>query len=712
MAIRGSSRPERVLFIGLAVAAAVFGTAAGALGATFNVDSVLDAVDANPGDGVCATAVNVCSLRAAIMEANALDHSSNTINVPAGTYNLSIAPSGETDANGDLDILVPLDLKGAGASLTVIDPQGASRAIQIKDPADEDFIVNILDVTIQNGDQSHGGGLANDGGFVQMYRVIVRDSFAFSQGGGIINTNDARLEMHDCEVRDNTTAARGGGIDNVGSSVLKLYRTTIAGNTANQGGGIRSIDGVLRLEDSTVSGNFAEFSGGGILQSGVTHLASSTIANNTADQDLGGGVRNLDGTVQAWNTIVATNATNTFGPGGHDCVGDFTADFATILGSGDGCNVLGGIFAMIGDDNDPIDPMIGSLGSNGGPTRTHNLLAGSPAIDAGTTAVPPDIFACNATDQRGVPRPLDGDVNGIPRCDIGSFEYPPPDDGDGVNGFLEDQAPNDGDGNGDGIPDKWQPHVASIPNDVTGETVTIEAPEGALLEDVDTMPNPSPGDMPPGAEFPVGFFTFTIVGVSPALVNVWMPAGVMVDAWFKYGPTPFDPFDHWYDFNFDGATGVFLTFPDHLTLRFVDGFRGDHDLAVNGEIFEPGGPSFVLPLPVDIKPGNAQNKINPTSNGTIDVALLSTESYDAPARTDAESLTFGHMGDEDSLVHEGNGDAKCKVKDANGDGLADLVCKFSVEDAAFVAGDTEGVLKGETTNGFAFQGSDTVQTVP
>jgi hypothetical protein len=59
------------------------------------------------------------------------------------------------------------------------------------------------------------------------------------------------------------------------------------------------------------------------------------------------------------------------------------------------------------------DPLLGPLADNGGPSETHALLPGSPAIDAG----PP---TCEATDQRGVPRPQEA------ACDIGAYERQPP----------------------------------------------------------------------------------------------------------------------------------------------------------------------------------------------------------------------------------------------------------------------------------------------
>ena len=95
-------------------------TASG-LGATFTVNSTNDAVDANPGDGVCASSVAECTLRAAIMEAN-VHAGSDTIIVPAGAYTLALTgPDEEASATGDLDVTDGVTIQGAGAATTIID---------------------------------------------------------------------------------------------------------------------------------------------------------------------------------------------------------------------------------------------------------------------------------------------------------------------------------------------------------------------------------------------------------------------------------------------------------------------------------------------------------------------------------------------------------------------------------------------------------------
>jgi probable HAF family extracellular repeat protein len=112
-------------------------------------------------------------------------------------------------------------------------------------------------------------------------------------------------------------------------------------------------------------------------------------------------------------------------------------------------------------------------------------------------------------------------------------------------------------------------------------------------------------------------------------------------------------------------------------------------------------------VPLDIKPGSFPNSINPRSKGKIPVAILSGPTFDAPAQVDPGSLTFGRTGDEPSLASCSAGPA-----DVNGDGWPDLVCHFHTPTAAFQAGDTQGVMKGQTVAAVPFSGSDPVRIVP
>jgi len=108
---------------------------------------------------------------------------------------------------------------------------------------------------------------------------------------------------------------------------------------------------------------------------------------------------------------------------------------------------------------------------------------------------------------------------------------------------------------------------------------------------------------------------------------------------------------------------------------------------------------------IDIKPGGADNSINPKSQGKIPVAILSTPDFDAPTKVDLSSLTFGRTGNEDSL-------AFVTETDVNGDELADVVGHFFTQAAGFQPGDTKGFLKGKTVDGMPLSGNDAVRIVP
>ncbi len=163
------------------------------------------------------------------------------------------------------------------------------------------------------------------------------------------------------------------------------------------------------MRNSTISGNHAKFVIGGIFSKGPLALYNSTIAFNSEDQVLSGAGIYAQSTVKLVSTIVAKN---TYTQNGADY--DFFCKTPCVTGTVTGNNNLIMVSNAAPPDTLTGDPQLAPLGDNGGPTQTHALMIGSPAIDAGAN---PLGFT---TDQRGT---------GFPRvvgtqADIGAYEAP------------------------------------------------------------------------------------------------------------------------------------------------------------------------------------------------------------------------------------------------------------------------------------------------
>jgi uncharacterized repeat protein (TIGR01451 family) len=196
-------------------------------------------------------------------------------------------------------------------------------------------------------------------------------------------------------------------------------------------------------------------------------------------------------------------------------------------------------------------------------------------------------------------------------------DHPTADD-DGVPDDVEAQSPHSGDGNGDGIPDAQQVNVASLPNAHDGGYVTLAAPAGSQLFGVEALDHatpssdsqPPPAPPPPGVAFPLGFIQFELlvppVPASPngdgnlarsITVDVISASDLPPDfVYYKYGPTPDNQTDHWYEFTYAGPTATDQTGAERINARvvrlhFIDGQRGDDDLTRDGVIHDVGGPA-------------------------------------------------------------------------------------------------------------------------
>lgn len=267
--------------------------------------------------------------------------------------------------------------------------------------------LSLQNSTVQgNIANGNGGGIFNSGFLWTDTSTVANNTASGGLGGGVYTNGPASLT--------NTTLDRnqandsGGGIYNGG--VLSLVRSTLSNNIANldagvlgDGGGLYNSN-VATITNSTISANrVINGSGGGIYSSDNLTLSHSTLTLNIADGQ-GGGIRNT-GTATISNTIVANNGAATH----QDVSGLFNSQGNNLVGVVDGGFGFGS-GPLIGTAARPINPGLGPLADNGGPTRTHALLPGSPALNAGNATNPP------ATDQRGFARVLQGFL------DIGAIE--------------------------------------------------------------------------------------------------------------------------------------------------------------------------------------------------------------------------------------------------------------------------------------------------
>jgi hypothetical protein len=275
-----------------------------------------------------------------------------------------------------------------------------------------------------NESELHGGALAN-AGIAALNGCVLFNNSAAQDGGAIANVRLTEVRpvmtLDRCTVVGNG-ALSGGGIVNTGAD-LNLIRSTVNGNIAADGAGIYNqrfviIEGPLPPQpsilfggNSTLSDNRA-FRGGAVLNEGQALLQNCTLANNRAEE--GGGVRNDFGAVvKVGNTLLAHNGV---GLNGFNEIGGFIESLGSNLDS-DGSLGLAAAGDQSGTQAAPLDPKIGPLQNNGGPTQTHALLSGSPAIDAGDGTLAPGL-----TDQRGFGRIADGNGDGVAVIDIGAYE--------------------------------------------------------------------------------------------------------------------------------------------------------------------------------------------------------------------------------------------------------------------------------------------------
>ena len=463
--------------------------------AAFVVDSTDDTADVNLADGIAADTDGKVTLRAAIQQANALA-GGDTITLPAGTFSLYLmnAGLGENDAvSGDLDILDGVTLIGAGASDTIIDGLNQDRVFDIL----SGVTASISGVKIAGGASfslENGGGIRNSG-MLTLENVVFSSNFSsggggaiastganstltitdtvfdsnnsngslgggaifnsslttitrgmlkynnsMSNGGAIVNAGGGSLSLNQSTIKFNDagSTAKGGGIYN--NATLSVNYSTISNNRASDGGGIANVNfsgtTTVTMLLTTLSTNSATNQGGGIYSGSGTSMliTDSTIAKNSAVSEGGGIFRQTQVQVTMGGSILAMNLTGTIGS---DLYGPFTSNGNNLIGS-----TLGGS-GFLTNDLQNVNPFLGPLQDNGGPTFTHALLSGSPAIGGNTATT------STTDDQRLMFRPVGTNA------DIGAFEV--------------------------------QPTVVSLPPSPTDVTITLGGPDIIVTDDNGTV---------------------------------------------------------------------------------------------------------------------------------------------------------------------------------------------------------------------------------
>ena len=437
------------------------------------------------GDGLC-------SLREAIESANDLVQEDScgpgehgdplpvvgddriTIDVPAGIYELELAGADEDlNVTGDLDLHRIVTLQGAGLGVTVIDGMQLDRVLELhglfsfsdravirdlslrggRPPAEQDggclrslnsqLLLDRVEVAeCETPDPGvgglfggSGGGLAIEGGAVEIRRSEIVDNTTFKASGGGIWVVDATVDVvrtpiaRNLETIPNGTVS-GGGLANLSGTVNVHASAVLDNEVTGQGGGLFNFtfgEKTLNVMNTTVARNRATGSGGGIRSYGDLSLTHVTITENVADSDgegngQGGGVRLggqsntvIKGSIVAWNEDHSPPPSTTIFP---DISGTVTsAGFNIVL---DGAGLVGIVDGVLGDSVG-VDPLLDL------PTGTPEyfpLLPASTAIDQiPRLACVAVSYGANTLWSAGTGVQLD--QRGVGRgtlCEIGAFE--------------------------------------------------------------------------------------------------------------------------------------------------------------------------------------------------------------------------------------------------------------------------------------------------
>lgn len=306
-------------------------------------------------------------------------------------------------------------------------------------------ILNVGTMLVEGGNistnfaDSDGGGIANWGDLTIADSIFIANNSTY-EGGAIHNENwitssVAKVKITNSQFRQNSSAS-GGAIMNAGGAMLEVVGATLLDNSAQFGGAIENWEdsaygkGILNVTNSALVANSADY-GGALINAGEATIENSTFYGNQGYK--GGGIRNSRGRLVISGSTLAENSSSVPGGGilsqggeidivntivsdntrGGDCW--FEGEY--IYNShGHNLDSDGSCYLTSVGDIANADPLLDVLHTYNGSVFYQPLLPGSPAIDAG------DDLSCLQEDQRGAPRPFDGNGDGSAQCDIGAIE--------------------------------------------------------------------------------------------------------------------------------------------------------------------------------------------------------------------------------------------------------------------------------------------------
>jgi hypothetical protein len=353
--------------------------------------TVINANDSGPG-----------SLRQALVEANDGD-----------TIDFDPALKGQAIILTTAELLIDksITISGPGPNLLAVSRAQNAPGFSIFHVG-AGLTVAIQGLTISNGSATQfgcGGGILIDGSTLTVTNCTVSNNSTDGTGGGICTENNATLTFESSTLSGNYAGDYGGGMANDGTITIK--NSTLSDNRGEFAAGAIlngfSTGASLTVSNSTLSGNTTQLHGGGIFNGAQAVITNSTLNGNSGMN--GGAIVNRLGTLEIKNTVLNRGD---LGPNILNDIGTVTSHGYNLCD--DDC---AGVLNGPGDQLN-TEPLLGPLQDNGGPTFTHALLLGSPAIDSGDpNFTPPPFF-----DQRGPG--FDRVVNG--RIDKGSFEVEGP----------------------------------------------------------------------------------------------------------------------------------------------------------------------------------------------------------------------------------------------------------------------------------------------